>query len=329
MKTLNLITGILFLVAVGCFGSCAKGEPQQGDPTNAPTADQTVVTKLDIAELPNTLRLSKQVYSGGQPTGEAGFKALQRLGVKTVISVDGAKPELATAKKFGLAYVHLPHGYDGISPQRAIELAKAVNDLPGPVYIHCHHGKHRSPAAAAVACIGAGIITPETGKKVLKLAGTSSDYQGLHEVVARSQTIANLNAVKANFKESVDVPPLAASMVKIEQTFDHLKDIQQSGWRAPKSHPDLSPEHEALLLREHFTELLRTKHVRAQPLSFRNLIEHSRDKAEVLEKTLRSATKSKSPPPKEALSAALSAIASDCKSCHREHRDKPTALGDR
>ena len=44
--------------------------------------------------------------------------------------------------------------------QRVEEIATAVQTLPGPIYIHCHHGKHRSPAASAAACVGAGLIEP-------------------------------------------------------------------------------------------------------------------------------------------------------------------------
>ena len=36
------------------------------------------------------------------------------------------------AKKYGMRYVHLPHGYDGIPEERIAELAKAVRDLPQP-----------------------------------------------------------------------------------------------------------------------------------------------------------------------------------------------------
>ncbi len=38
--------------------------------------------------------------------------------------------------------------------------AKAVRDLPGKIYIHCHHGKHRSAAAAATACVTEDTLDP-------------------------------------------------------------------------------------------------------------------------------------------------------------------------
>ena len=92
-------------------------------------------------------------------------------------------------ESYGLRYVHLPHGYDGIDQRRARELAKAVRDLPGPIYIHCHHGKHRSPAAAAVACVGAGLLKPDRSLCVLNTAGTSTNYRGLYQAGPRCSRV--------------------------------------------------------------------------------------------------------------------------------------------
>ena len=98
-------------------------------------------------------------YSGSVPEGDAGFDALVGLGVKTVISVDGALPDLARAKARGLRYVHLPIGYDGFDDARKAELVRAVRDLPRPIYLHCHHGKHRSAGAAATIAVSLGWMT--------------------------------------------------------------------------------------------------------------------------------------------------------------------------
>ena len=70
--------------------------------------------RLDLPGLENVYRLGPQLYSGGEPRGEEAFAALRALGIKTAISVDGATPDTETAQKFGIRYVHLPVGYDGI-----------------------------------------------------------------------------------------------------------------------------------------------------------------------------------------------------------------------
>src|SRR5581483_3702797 len=71
--------------------------------------------------LKNAHRLTDRVLSGAQPEANVAFRELAALGVKTVISVDGAAPDVASAHKAGLRYVHLPIGYDGIPAARALE----------------------------------------------------------------------------------------------------------------------------------------------------------------------------------------------------------------
>ena len=111
---------------------------------------------VHAAGLHNVFRLAPGLYSGSQPEGDAGFASLRRLGVRTVISVDGSTPDGERAERFGLRYIHLPVGYDGVPRDKAVAAAKAVRELPGPTYLHCHHGKHRGPAVAACVLLAAG-----------------------------------------------------------------------------------------------------------------------------------------------------------------------------
>src|ERR1019366_1028729 len=74
----------------------------------AANAPADAPTKVDAAGVPNLIRLSDRIYQGAMPQGDAGFASLEKLGVKTVISVDGARPDLEDAHKHGIRYVHLP-----------------------------------------------------------------------------------------------------------------------------------------------------------------------------------------------------------------------------
>ena len=273
--------------------------------------------KLVADHLPNAFRIHDRVISGGQPEGDAGFRELKNLGVKTIISVDGARPNVELARKYGLKYVHLPHGYDGIPQQRARELAKAVRDLEGPIYIHCHHGHHRSPAAATVACVSAGLIEPSAAISILKAAGTSENYRGLYQSAeaARKLDEALLDALQAEFPETAKLPPLAEAMVEIDRTHDRLKAIAAAGWKTPPDDPDLDPAHEALLLKEHFTELLRTGDVQRQSELFRRQLLASEQAAGALESALRDGI--------DGSSAALARVTKNCTDCHRQFRDVP------
>lgn len=301
----------------------------------APIADTTarerdkspMPARLAVEHLPNAIRLHEKVISGGLPQGDAAFAELQQLGVRTVISVDGAKPDVELAQKYGMRYVHLPHGYDGVPEERGKELAKAVKELPGPIYIHCHHGKHRSPAASVVACVSAGFLEPSRAKEVLQFAGTSPNYRGLYESAeaARRLDDALLQELQPDFPAIADLPPLAEAMVALEHTHDHLKQVAAANWQAPEKHPDLDPAHEALLLREHFTEMLRMPDVQTQPEHFRQLLQESETLGAQLEEALlqwRTTPTAGSEIP-ASITASFERVTANCKACHTEYRDVP------
>lgn len=284
------------------------------------TSAHSKIEKLDAKYLPNAIRVHPQVISGGLPEGDLAFQEIKSLGVKTVISVDGAKPDVATAKKYGLRYVHLPHGYDGVPEERAKELAKAVRGLPGPIYLHCHHGKHRSPAAAAVACVGANLISHGDAAKLLEIAGTSKSYRGLFQSTESATPLnrALLDELQVDFPEVAKLPAMAEAMVGVEHAHDHLKAIEKAGWKAPADQPALAPDHEALLLRENFTELLRTKEVEAKSKAFQDSMAEAETLSKQLEATLQS-----EPVDRKKAAMQLTAISNNCKSCHQVFRDVP------
>jgi hypothetical protein len=286
---------------------------------NGQPAPAAQIEKLDAKHLPNPVRVHERVISGGLPEGDEAFAELQSLGVKTIISVDGAKPDVARAKRFGMRYVHLPHGYDGVPDQCAKELAKAVRDLPGTVYIHCHHGMHRSPAATAVACVGAGFITHDDAAAVLKLAGTSAAYRGLFQSADEAQRLdkALLDAMNPELPPIARLPAMAEAMVQIEHIHDRLKAIEKAGWKTPADQPALVPDHEALLLREQFTELLRAKEVQARPEKFQQFTAEAEGACQALEDGLRTGMDG------GAASKLLLAVSNNCKACHTSFRDTP------
>lgn len=313
------------LILTSClFVSCNRND-ETGAQTKPGEADD--IQKLQTKHLPNAVKLHEKVITGGLPADDAAFAELADLGVKTIISVDGAKPDVDAAKKHGLKYVHLPHGYDGISDERAKDLAKAVNELEGPIYIHCHHGKHRSPAAGAVACVGAGLITPEQSLGVLELAGTSKDYVGLYKAAGTAKRFEKelLAQLETEFKPIVEVPPMAQAMVDLEVPFHHLQLLSENHWRVMKDHPDVIPSHEALILREHFTELQRTSESKSYGADFLNWLKSSETSAVEIHTRLKSIEHMNN----EARAAAvkeidqhLLQIKNDCRACHIAYRNK-------
>jgi protein tyrosine phosphatase (PTP) superfamily phosphohydrolase (DUF442 family) len=210
----------------------------------------------DYPALHNLLAVSPRIYSGGEPDGDAAFEALRKLGVKTIVSVDGARPDAAAARKYGLRYVHIPIGYDGIPAEAAAALTRVMREADAPVYVHCHHGKHRGPAAAAVACIASGDTDGAGALKILEQAGTGKEYRGLWRDVAAFRPLPRLAKLPA-LVEAADVESLTAAMAEIDRAFDELKRSRRAGWGVPAEHPDLVPAAQATLLRERFHESAR------------------------------------------------------------------------
>ncbi len=320
LTILNLGTSIRCLaVVVGSFACLCVS------PVTAQDADH-LPRRLQTLHLPNLVQVHTTVISGGLPEGDAAFKELADLGVKTIISVDGMKPDVETAKRHGLRYVHLPHGYDGVPESRVKELAKAVQSLEGPVYIHCHHGKHRSPAAASVACVAAGLVKPEHAIEILELAGTNKNYIGLYQSARQTRPLSadELSRFLPEFTEVAKVPPMAEAMVDLGHTHEHIQLIAESNWRTPVKHPDLEPAHEALLLREHFSELLRTPEVNSEPEEFKRMLRESESAARKLETLVSKwqASQSGQTLPAE-IPAQAKLIADNCQACHVRFRDVP------
>ncbi|MFM7072015.1 MAG: hypothetical protein ACKO38_09515, partial [Planctomycetota bacterium] len=199
--------------------------------------------KLAAKYLPNPVKVHPRVISGGLPEGDAAFAELKALGVRTIVSVDGAEPDIATAARHGLKYVHLPHGYDGIPEARVRELAKAVRELEGPIYLHCHLGRHRSPAAASAACVTAGFLSSKEALDVLKVAGTNPKYRGLFQAVADARPVPadELARLKVVFRERVEGTPLVKSMVALESTYERLKAASANGWNRAKDQKSTTP----------------------------------------------------------------------------------------
>ncbi|MEX2317959.1 MAG: tyrosine-protein phosphatase [Pirellulales bacterium] len=248
---------LLLILVCGCGKQSANVPPGE----TAKWPDATVhtpklsITKPDPAATPhlhNLLQLTNNIYSGGEPHGEEAFAELAKLGVKVIVSVDGARPNIEAAKKHGLRYVHIPIGYDGIPAEAGQSLARVVREADAAgdtVYFHCHHGKHRGPSAAAIACIAADAADNEAANQILVTAGTSKDYAGLWRDVAAYRPAA-ADAKLPELVEVAQVDSLVTAMSNIDRAFDNLKLSQAGDWKILADHPDIVAAQEALIVKE-------------------------------------------------------------------------------
>ncbi len=268
-------------------------------------------TETDYPELHHLLQVSERIYSGGEPQTEAAFASLEQLGVRTVVSVDGATPQVDLAAQHGLRYIHIPIGYDGVPADAGLALARVVREADGPIYIHCHHGRHRGPAAAAVACIADGAATGDEARAVLKRAKTGENYAGLWRDVAAYQP-PSTDAVLPELVSAANVESLAAAMSKIDRASDNLQLLAGNDWQPHPRHPDLAATAEAVLLLEGFREAARLQSG-DYDAQFQAWMQESATTAGAFEQALgQSASQA---------AEVWKTLLSQCGRCHRAYRD--------
>ncbi len=265
----------------------------------------------------NLVQLSADIYSGSEPAGEEAFASLKKLGVQTIVSVDGATPKIDMAKKYGIRYVHVPFGYDAIPLAAQLSLTRAARHAKTPLYIHCHHGKHRGPAAAAIVCRVKGIADLAGSLKIMQNAGTSRDYKGLWRDV-ETFTVPSADTQLPQLVEVAKVESLAAAMARIDRNFDNLKLCAAADWKTPADHPDLVAQQEALQLQESLYEssrrLAEKEHAADYDATFREWLTESDAAARTLYNSLESNNKA-------AATSAFATLYKNCKQCHVKYRD--------
>jgi protein tyrosine phosphatase (PTP) superfamily phosphohydrolase (DUF442 family) len=281
-------------------------------PAPAPTLEKGA----EYEGVHNVVAFSPGLYSGSAPEGK-GLETLADMGIRTIISVDGAQPDVEEAEALGMRYVHLPISYDGIPLERKLELARAVKDLPGPIYVHCHHGKHRSAGAAAAIAVLLGRLTNEEALARMKVSGTAPNYKGLYACATETRVASNaeIGSASGAFPSRWKTTGRVQAMVDIDFAVDNLKSIEKAGWAVPADHPDLVPAAEVGRISHLMRDLEDDPAVKAEKAEFLNLLRASREAAESLEKGfLESASR-------EELAARFKTLNQSCKDCHAQFRD--------
>jgi protein tyrosine phosphatase (PTP) superfamily phosphohydrolase (DUF442 family) len=321
----RVLVSVALLAAIAFVASCASERGLVDTRPKVLTAAGSIEVPRPDAKAPvnypglhNVVTYHAGVYSGSVPEREEGFESLQRMGIKTIISVDGATPDLDMARARGFRYVHLPIGYDGIDTTRSLEIARAVDELSGPVYIHCHHGKHRSAAAAGVACVSLGLLTQDQATARMRVSGTAANYKGLYACVANGKTLTReqLQSASSAFPEAQVAHGLKKIMIEIDVVNDLLKDIEKAGWKVPKDHPDLVPAAEADRLEGLLRQLQSDPESKEHEGNFLELAKAAQEGALALEEGI--LTKESTP---EVLSSQFKRVTQACAQCHTKYRD--------
>ena len=332
MKRVTLLIASVLATSVG--GLFLSSASAAGDPPVAPQSPVAPAAGPAVPAAPddtaakkcihNFFHLSKKIMSGAQPENDEDFAALAAAGVKVILSVDGSLPDVEGAKRHGMRYVHLPIGYDGILPEQSLKIAQTFSSFEGPFFVHCHHGKHRGPAACAIGRMLLDGITPEQAVSEMKRAGTGAQYKGLYAVPVefKSPPKDKLKVPESELPELSPPKGLTAAMVSIDHGWTRLKAVREAKWGVPKDMPDVDPAHEALILTEGFKEIRRALNPATAPdpafLALLSEVEKaSSDLTAALQKDRLNA---------KAAESAYERVGKSCVSCHAQFRDNVVPL---
>ncbi len=307
-----LAAAVALVTAIGSGCQQPSATPKPPSPL---VQTGTKPSPVELTGVENAYQLGPRLWSGGEPHGDAAFAALAAAGVRTVVSVDGARPDIEAARRHGLQYIHIPIGYDGVPPQATAALASLAVPRGEGIFVHCHHGKHRGPTAAALIARSTGVWDAPTAEAWQKLAGTSPDYPGLYRCVREFQ-MPDVAALVAAAKSRVPVVTprgLVDAMVHIDGHTEALADMKAAGWQPIPAAPDESPVQVARLLHEQFHEGVRL-HLGPSDPAFIEAMKASESAAASLESALRNLDK-------PAADAAWKQIKDGCTSCHRQWRN--------
>jgi protein tyrosine phosphatase (PTP) superfamily phosphohydrolase (DUF442 family) len=297
--------------------ACCTATKQSTQPTIA-WPSTSAQQPVDLPGVPNVVAYTDALLCGGWPDSDAGLKTLEAMGIKTIIDVDGAKPDVERATALGMRYVHLPFGYDGVPRQRQLEIARALRDLPKPIYVHCHHGKHRSAAGLASACVTLGLMTPQQAQVKMHISGTSPSYKGLYASVTQATPASQvqLNGASNTYPSTWQTDSLVDAMVAIDAIADHLKDIAKANWQVPTDHPDLVPASEVAQLADLYRNLKDDPEVKKHPDELRDWFIRASDQATVMENQLVSDSTQI-----EKHNMQFKRMMETCKQCHTRYRN--------
>ncbi|MEC8557267.1 MAG: hypothetical protein VXZ82_19870 [Planctomycetota bacterium] len=278
----------------------------QDEKKQSTESDSAPANFLDINEKLD-LELDKQIYSGGEPAEHRHFRWLAGQGIKTIVSVDGIAPNLKLAQAYGLRYVHIPLTYSGISRDSGLAMLRVLKEMPGPIYVHCHHGQHRAPAAVAYMLRAGESVSQHEALEILFRGGTSKEYRGLWADVRNAKKRTE-NEKLPEIKGTAAVPDFAKRMATLSRSFEKLKKVSDGQAR--------QRSYNALLLSDDFRELERSSFAKQHGGDFRALLNFSTKLSAQLHQASRAASFDE-----KKFGDLMNELAQNCSRCHEQFRN--------
>jgi protein tyrosine phosphatase (PTP) superfamily phosphohydrolase (DUF442 family) len=175
-----MIRAALFLILISALPGAAAERPAAW------------AKPVAVAGAPNLHQVSNTLYRGAQPTRE-GMAGLEKLGVRTVLSLRSFNSDRSELEGSKLGYVHLTMKAWHPEYKEIVAFLKLVNDpAKTPVFVHCQHGADRTGTLCAIYRVAVQGWTKEAAVGEM----TGGGY-GFHEIWKNlPDWIASLDIVK-------------------------------------------------------------------------------------------------------------------------------------
>ena len=177
----------LALISCAWLGAQESAPREAQLPASRPASEARYAKIGDLPGVQSVTKFSDRLLRGAQPQGAPGMQELKKLGITTILSVEEPdQPELDAAKAAGLEGHQHPDRVQRLPGQGRPGPARRRTAIStAPTYVHCHHGKHRGGAAAAIFRMTyEGVPQLEALQELAEL-GCSKRYPGLYDTIRR------------------------------------------------------------------------------------------------------------------------------------------------
>jgi protein tyrosine/serine phosphatase len=117
--------------------------------------------RLELSGVPNLYKVSEDLYRGAQPSAE-GLRQLEKLGIKTVVSLRFILSDRGKIKGTALDYEHINMTTLLVADKDVVRFLRIFTDPQRvPVFVHCQRGVERT----GIMCAAYRIIVEGWSKK--------------------------------------------------------------------------------------------------------------------------------------------------------------------
>lgn len=144
---------------------------------HAETTNRVAAVGLEKRGVPNFYRVSDWLYRSAQPSA-AGFTEVEKLGIKTVVSLRAFHSDKKKLTGTGLRYENIDFKTWHPEQEDIIRFLKIVSDTNNhPILVHCQHGADRTGTMVAIYR-----VAMEGWSKKEALAEMTSNKFGFHKI---------------------------------------------------------------------------------------------------------------------------------------------------